>query len=76
MESFSRWITKVSKHLDEYFFGHLPKEIFMPSKSLAQKRLMAAAAHNPAFAKKVGVPQKVAKEFNRADAAKAKAKKK
>jgi hypothetical protein len=31
---------------------------------------MAAAAHNPAFAKKVGVPTKVAKEFNQADAAK------
>lgn len=29
---------------------------------------MAAAAHNPAFAKKVGVPQSVAKEFNQADA--------
>lgn len=28
---------------------------------------MAAAAHNPKFAKKVGVPVKVAKEFNRAD---------
>ena len=28
---------------------------------------MAAAAHNPKFAKKVGIPQKVAKEFNRAD---------
>lgn len=42
----------------------------MPSKSPAQARLMAAAAHNPAFAKKVGVPMKVAKEFNRADAAK------
>ena len=28
---------------------------------------MAAAAHNPAFAKKVGVPAKVAKEFNLAD---------
>jgi hypothetical protein len=28
---------------------------------------MAAAAHNPAFAKKVGIPVKVAKEFNRAD---------
>ena len=32
---------------------------------------MAAAAHNPAFAKKVGVPQKVAKEFNQADTRKA-----
>ena len=28
---------------------------------------MAAAAHNPSFAKKVGVPTKVAKEFNQAD---------
>ena len=39
----------------------------MPSKSAKQARTMAAAAHNPAFAKKVGVPVKVAKEFNRAD---------
>lgn len=39
----------------------------MPSKSPAQARMMAAAAHNPAFAKKVGVPQKVAKDFNQAD---------
>ena len=39
----------------------------MPSKSPAQKRLMAAAAHDPAFAKKVGVPQSVAREFNAAD---------
>jgi hypothetical protein len=28
---------------------------------------MAAAAHSPSFARKVGVPQKVAKEFNSAD---------
>lgn len=40
----------------------------MPSKSKKQARMMAAAAHNPAFAKKVGVPGKVAKEFNKADA--------
>ena len=39
----------------------------MPSKSKAQKKLMAGAAHNPAFAKKVGVPQKVAKEFVKED---------
>jgi hypothetical protein len=38
----------------------------MPAKSPAQKRLMDAAAHNPAFAKKVGVPVKVAKEFSKA----------
>jgi hypothetical protein len=29
---------------------------------------MAAAAHSPKFAKKVGIPMKVAKEFNKADA--------
>jgi hypothetical protein len=29
---------------------------------------MAAAAHNPAFAKKVGIPVKVARDFNKADA--------
>lgn len=40
----------------------------MPSKSPKQARMMAAAAHNPQFAKKVGVPAKVAKEFNKADA--------
>lgn len=40
----------------------------MPSKSPAQARTMAAAAHNPKFAKKVGIPPGVAKEFNKADA--------
>lgn len=39
----------------------------MPSKSPKQARTMAAAAHNPAFAKRMGIPQKVAKEFNQAD---------
>ncbi len=39
----------------------------MPSKTPKQARTMAAAAHNPAFAKKVGIPAKVAKEFNAAD---------
>jgi len=28
---------------------------------------MAAAAHDPAFAKRMGIPQGVAKEFNQAD---------
>lgn len=40
----------------------------MPSKSAKQARLMAAAAHDPAFAKKVGVPTKLAREYNKADA--------
>lgn len=38
----------------------------MPAKSEAQKRLMDAAAHNPEFAKKVGIPRKVAKDFSEA----------
>jgi len=38
----------------------------MPAKSEAQKKLMDAAAHNPAFAKKVGIPSKVAKDFSEA----------
>ena len=47
----------------------------MPSKSPAQKRLMAGVAHDPAFAAKVGIPQSVGREFNEADKAKAKGKK-
>jgi hypothetical protein len=39
----------------------------MPSTSQKQARMMAAAAHDPKFAKKVGVPQSVAKDFNAAD---------
>ncbi len=39
----------------------------MPSKSRSQNRLMEGVAHNPAFAKKVGIPQKVGKEFAAAD---------
>ena len=39
----------------------------MPSKTKKQKRTMAAAAHDPKFAKKVGIPVSVAKEFNKAD---------
>jgi hypothetical protein len=38
----------------------------MPAASEKQKKLMDAAAHNPAFAKKVGIPTKVAKEFSTA----------
>ncbi len=44
----------------------------MPSKSKAQERLMQAVAHNPEFAKKVGIKQKVGKEFVKEDAAKKK----
>lgn len=37
------------------------------SKSKAQFRMMAAVAHNPKFAKKVGISKKVGKEFHSAD---------
>ena len=39
----------------------------MPSTSKKQHNFMAAVAHSPAFAKKVGVPQSVGKEFSTAD---------
>jgi hypothetical protein len=39
----------------------------VPSTSLKQKKFMAAASHNPSFAKKAGIPVSVAKEFNQAD---------
>lgn len=39
----------------------------MPSVSPKQARTMAAAAHDPKFAKKLGIPQGVAREFNQAD---------
>jgi hypothetical protein len=39
----------------------------MPSTSKKQHNFMAAIAHNPGFAKKVGIPQSVGKEFNNAD---------
>jgi hypothetical protein len=39
----------------------------MPSTSKKQHNFMAAIAHSPSFAKKVGVPQSVGKDFNEAD---------
>ena len=39
----------------------------MPSVSKKQHNLMEGVAHNPSFAKKVGIPQSVGKEFVSAD---------
>jgi hypothetical protein len=39
----------------------------MPSKSKAQHNLMEGVAHNAAFAKKVGIPQSVGRDFATAD---------
>ena len=39
----------------------------MPSTRKKQHKFMEAVAHNPSFAKKVGVPQSVGKDFSTAD---------
>ena len=39
----------------------------MPSTSKKQHNFMEAVAHSPSFAKKVGVPQSVGKDFSTAD---------
>jgi hypothetical protein len=39
----------------------------MPSTSKKQHNFMEAVAHNPAFAKKAGVPQSVGQDFATAD---------
>lgn len=39
----------------------------MPSSTNKQARTMAAAAHNPEFARKMDIPQSVAQDFNKAD---------
>jgi hypothetical protein len=39
----------------------------VPSTSKKQHNFMNAVAHSPAFAKKVGVPQSVGKDFSNAD---------
>lgn len=35
----------------------------MPTVSKKQEKMMQAVAHNPKFAKTVGIPQKVGREF-------------
>ena len=39
----------------------------MPSVSKKQHNFMEAIAHSPSFAKKVGIPQSVGKDFSNAD---------
>jgi hypothetical protein len=39
----------------------------MPSKSAKQHRFMEMVAHDPAAARRVGIPQSVGKEFSEAD---------
>ena len=40
----------------------------MPSKSMKQKKFMAAAANDSKFARKAGISQRVASKYNKADA--------
>jgi hypothetical protein len=40
----------------------------MGSKTHKQARTMAGAAHDQEYAKRMGIPQKVAREYNRRDA--------
>ena len=47
----------------------------MPTVSKKQERFMQAVAHNPAFAKKAGVPQSVGKEFTKSGGGMAESKK-
>ena len=47
----------------------------MPAKSAKQERFMQAVAHNKAFAKKVGVPQSVGREFTKSGGGMAESKK-
>lgn len=47
----------------------------MPAKSAKQERFMQAVAHNPKFAKKVGVPTSVGKEFTKSEGGMAESKK-
>ena len=47
----------------------------MPTVSKKQERFMQAVAHNPAFAKKVGVPTKVGNEFTKSEGGMAESKK-
>ena len=39
----------------------------MPAKSAKQEKFMRAVAHSPSFAKKVGVPMSVGREFTKAE---------
>jgi hypothetical protein len=55
-------LTSLKQKLTSLFGGEM-----MPSTSKKQHNFMAAVAHNPAFAKKAGVPQSVGKDFSKAD---------
>ncbi len=47
----------------------------MPAKTAKQERFMRAVAHSPSFAKKVGVPMSVGREFTKSGGGMAESKK-
>ena len=47
----------------------------MPAKSAKQEKFMRAVAHSPSFAKKVGVPMSVGREFTKSGGGMAESKK-
>ena len=67
MSSVTDYILSQKERDMEHKTGEEGIRIAERSKSQAQAHMMAAAAHNPKFAKKVGMKQSVAKEFNQAD---------
>ena len=60
-------IEKAQELLNNMQEGVAEDQVNEKSVSQAQFRTMAAAAHNPKFARKVGISQDVAREFNKAD---------
>jgi hypothetical protein len=78
-ENLPEWVqSKITKAMDyidtarDYMIATKADRETMAERSVSQTqaRMMAGAAHNPKFAKKVGVATKVAKEFNKADTGK------
>jgi len=59
----------INKATNKQFDNDLKKHDQLDEKSTTEKqaRFMAAAAHDPQFAARVGIKQNVAKEFNKAD---------
>jgi len=74
MKTLEKYLLDAAQELNRIMFLRVYGDIDMPSKSPKQARTMRAAEHNPAFRKKMHIPLKVAKEFNRADARKGKRK--
>lgn len=66
----SGWVSQVIRSLGRFAPARnngIAEGLNEKSVSQAQFRTMAAVAHNPKFAKKVGISQKVGREFHQAD---------